>query len=485
MNTPDTLIIGAGPAGMSCAMELHRAGRACTIVERDDQVGGLAKTLVFHEDGLEFRTDIGPHRFFSKNQYLYDFIESLLGEDWAVVNRKTRQLIDGKFYDYPINAGQAAKNIGLANAFLMGLSYLGALVQYKVLRKPVVSFEDYIVSNFGRRLGEFNMLNYTEKIWGLPCSRIHPDWARQRIKGLNMVSALKSALAGKGSKGKPKTLVDQFFYPRTGTGAIYETIADRIREGGSELHLNSRPTALHHADGVVRKVELQRDGEAVSVTPARVVSSIPVCDMLRLLRPAPPAEVLDAAASLKWRAQVYVFLTLDKPSVTDDNWIYFPTRSIPFGRVAEMRNFSPIMSPPGKTSLFVEYFVTEGDEIWRMPEQELTDLTIRHFEELNLFTRGEVRQSRVLRRTEVYPVYDLDYLDNLGRIMPYLDGFANLICIGRPGRFKYTNQDHSLEMGIAAAMMILQDRKIDLDAIGSEDEYFEKGVLNVPATPPA
>ena len=78
--TPETLVLGAGPAGLACAMELSREGRVCTVVERDELIGGLAKTLTVREGDDVFLTDIGPHRFFSKNQYLYDFIEDLLAE---------------------------------------------------------------------------------------------------------------------------------------------------------------------------------------------------------------------------------------------------------------------------------------------------------------------------------------------------------------------------------------------------------------------
>jgi len=187
--------------------------------------------------------------------------------------------------------------------------------------------------------------------------------------------------------------------------------------------------------------------------------------------------VREAARGLKWRAQVYLFLTLDKERVTPDNWIYFPNQDIPFGRTSEMKNFSADMCPPGKTSFFVEFFAFETDPIWAMTKEQVLELVLPYFEKWGFFARQDVRQCYLWRRSHVYPVYDLEYKDRLAVIQRWLDQLANLIYIGRPGRFRYTNQDHSLEMGIVGSRMILEGRKYDLDAIGGENEYFEKGPI--------
>jgi len=469
-------ILGAGPAGMATAMELSKAGKTATIVERDSRVGGLAQTLEFKEGDLVFRTDIGPHRFFSKNQYLYDFIEDLLDEKWIRVPRQTRQLIEGKYYDYPIKALQAFKNIGPLRAVKMVASYGVGAVQYRVFNRPVESFQDYIVANFGYELGKFNMLNYTEKIWGVSCKQLHPDWARQRIKGLNLTTALKSALFGGGAK-QAKTLVDEFYYPQYGTGLIYETIRERITNAGFSFHMESEPTKIEHEHGRITRVTLNTPDGEKTIEPDTLVSSIPITHFMSLLDPAPPAAVLEALAGLSWRAQVYLFVTLDREKVTDDNWIYIPDSDVPVGRIAEMKNFSTDMCPEGKTSLFLEFFVTEGDEVWNMSKEELFEVAMKDMERLGLFTRDEVRNYYHIKRRHVYPVYDLGYPERLAVVKEYLDTFTNLYYIGRPGRFKYNNQDHSIEMGIAAARGLVQGERPDFDSIGGEQEYFEKGKL--------
>jgi protoporphyrinogen oxidase len=463
-------------------MELTKAGKTATVIERDTKVGGLAQTLVFKEGDLTFRTDIGPHRFFSKNKYLYDFIEGLLHEKWIQVPRQTRQLIEGKYYDYPIRALQAFKNIGPFRAARMVLSYLHALYVYRLCKKPIHNFEDYIVANFGKELGDFNMLNYTEKIWGLPCSKLHADWARQRIKGLSLRTAVINALFKKQVRNGPKTLVDTFYYPQFGAGLVYETIADKITQAGSTLLFNHMPTKVRHEGGRITAVEVTNGTETFTHHPEYLVSSIPITMFLSQLDPAPPREVLDAASALSWRGQVYLFITLDRPSITNDNWIYIPDRDIPMGRLSEMRNFSKDMAPEGKTSMFVEYFVNQGDAVWNMSEDDLFELTMRDVERLKLFSRREVRKYYQIKRPYVYPVYDLAYPEHLKIIKAYLDTLENLYYIGRPGRFKYNNQDHSLEMGIAAAKGILAHARPNFDHIGAESEYFEEGELKASAS---
>ena len=475
MNEKNILILGAGPAGMSCAMGLLKSEYKLDIIEKENKIGGLAKTLRFKEGDYLFRTDIGPHRFFSKNQQLYGLIGDLLKEDWIVIPRLTRQHIQGKFYDYPINAMQAFKNIGVINSIKIVKDFILAIIKYRVFKKKIINFEDYITANFGRALGELNMLNYTEKIWGIPCSQIHPDWAKQRIKGLNLLSALKNAIFKKGTSEGPKTLVDHFYYPRYGTGSIYDAMSKKIMGEGNKIKTNSYPTQIKHSNRNIVEIELNVNGEKQTVNPDIIVESIPPKEFLSLLSPSPPENVINSVNKLRWRSQVYLFITLDKDRITKDNWIYFPDKEIPFGRVMEPRNFSKEMSPEGKTSLFVEFFVFENDKIWNMPEKELFNLTIEQFEKLGFLKREEVRSHYLIKRKNIYPVYDLDYQKHLHVVKDYLAGFKNLFYIGRRGRFKYNNQDHSLEMGIMAAKSIIDGKRYDIENCGSEDEYFEKG----------
>jgi len=468
----EVLILGAGPAGMAAAFELYRARKSFIVIEKDETVGGLARTLQYGE----FRTDIGPHRFFSQNQYLYDFIEDLLSKHWIKVNRLTRFYINGRFFLYPVELKNALLNVGVYKAFKMLFDYLSERAKKIFVKQKPVSFEEQVVSDFGRALAELNMLNYTEKIWGLSCSEISPDWSRQRIKGLSLKEVIKKAVIR--SKESPKTLIDQFYYPDLGTGLIYEKIKKKIlSELGNVISLNSYPVKIIHNDAKIMEVVVNIEGYNRIVKPKYVISSIPVTEFVNLLEPKTPKEVLETAKNLKFRSHVSLFVTLNKPSVFPDQWIYFPDKEIPFGRIMEPKNFSKKMSPANKTSLLVEFFCWENDKIWNASKEELFELSIKWLEKLGFVRRKEVIDYFVHKEKYAYPVYDLKYKENLSKVKNYLNQFRNLLLIGRAGCFRYNNQDHALEMGILAARSIIEGKQYDIEEVGVEQEYFERGYL--------
>lgn len=465
----EILILGAGPSGMAASLELARAGRRVTVIEKQSQVGGLAKTLKFGE----FKTDIGPHRFFSKNQFLYDFVGDLLGKKWRPVERLTRFYINGKFFLYPVKLKDVLSKVSLGFAFRVMLDYLCEKIRSKVKPRKIKSFEDYVVANFGRTLAEFNMINYTEKIWGIPASKISRLQGEQRLKSLSPWEVVKKALNPQ--KSGARSLTDIFYYPAEGSGSIYETIAKKVQERGNLIYLNSTAKKLEHDGKMINKVVLNIEGKIKTAAPKWVITSIPITELIRLFEPSAAKEVLTAATNLLWRSQRYLFITLNRPSVTKDNWIYFHEKEIPFGRLHEPRNMSKDLSPQGKTSLFIEFCVFKGDSIWQMTGDALFELAYPHLNHIFGIKREEVISKYAYAIEHVYPIYGIDYEKHLQRIKNYLDRFENLIYIGRPGRFAWTNQDHSLEMGIMAARKIVEGKEINFDNIGGEKEYFEKG----------
>jgi protoporphyrinogen oxidase len=464
------LVLGAGPAGISAAYELSRQGYGSTILESTPHVGGLSKTLQFGD----FRTDIGPHRFFSKNQFLYDMIGEVLKEDWILVNRFTRFFIRGKFYMYPVDMWDALRNLGLSGSAAALLDYVRSKLRKVFLNPPVNNFEDYAVLEFGRTLAELNMINYTEKIWGIPCSRISAEWATQRIKGLSILSILQNAIL-KNRKG-PKTLVDQFYYPRLGAGQTYETMAGLITERGGRVRLSAPVKGVGHDQGKITSITVMTEDGREEVLPADyVISSIPITEFVKAMSPAPPESVLSACSRLRWRGQVYLYLQLKKERVSRDNWVYFPDREIPFGRMHEAKNFSESLSPKDRTSLWVEHFVFPEDPRWESPAADLRDVTLPDLSRLGFVQEEEIEDFRKHREEFVYPVYEIGYKENLDTVKDYLAAFSNLQLVGRPGRFRYNNQDHSIETGVLAARNLARGESYDLEKVGSEQEYFEKG----------
>jgi protoporphyrinogen oxidase len=208
-----------------------------------------------------------------------------------------------------------------------------------------------------------------------------------------------------------------------------------------------------------------------------LVESVPITEFVKLLSPQAPQKVLQAVSKLRHRNQVYLFITLNKDSITQDQWIYFPKKENKIARISEMKNFSKEMSPQGMTSLFVEFFCFENDEIWNMSKENLLKVAIKELSDAGLLSEQDVKNYYYIQQRNVYPVYDLEYERHLRIIKSYLDSFINLYYIGRPGRFRYNNQDHSLEMGMLAAKSIIDDKVYDIESVGEEKEYYEKGFI--------
>ena len=460
------LILGAGPTGLSTALELVRNQRECVLVEKEDRVGGLSRTMEFGE----FKSDIGPHRFYSKNRHLYDLISSLLGARWRLVDRITRFYVQGRYYHYPIRFAEALKGVSFYTAAQMITDYL----REKIKKRKIENLKDFLLANFGRTLSQFNMLNYTEKIWGLRCDQISPDWAKQRIGGLSFREAILRVFK---KKGGPKTLVDQFYYPQRGSGEIYEAMKKKILSGSSSILLRSYPTKITHDEHKLVEISIACEDEDMAFRPQFVVSTIPITKLIKLLDPPVPADVSKACEKLQFRSHVSLFMSLNQDTVFRDQWIYFPDQEIPFGRIMEPKNFSRSLSPNKKTSLLIEYFSWEGDKIWSMNPDDLFLLTKTWLKRLGIIKKDNVIFYRLHREKYAYPVYTLDYKKPLSIVKDYLARFENLYLAGRAGCFRYNNQDHALEMGILAARSIIDKKRYNIDRVGMAPEYLEQGSI--------
>jgi len=458
---------------MAACYEMARQKLKGLCLERERLPGGLSRTLRYGQ----FSTDIGPHRFFSKNRHLYVLIESLLGDRWKRVDRQTRFYIDGEFFSYPVQPLEALRKVGMRRGMRMAYDYFFERIRRILRRRPARSVEEDLVSAFGRSLAELNMLNYTEKVWGVPPSELSPDWTKQRIKDLSMTALLKTIVFPKTREGdRPKTLVDQFHYPDGGAGVLYETMRKACQECVN-VAINSYPVRIHHDGSRILDVTCCVDGKKRSVSVEYVISSIPITDFVRLLDPPPPDRVLSSCEKLRFRSHVSLFLTLRRETVFPDQWIYVPEREIPFGRITEPKNFSSLMAPPGKTSLLVEFFCWEGDEIWRASVEQLGQLAVNWLEREGFIDPEDVMDTYVHRERHAYPVYLIGYDRHLHLVKSFLDQFENLQLIGRSGLFRYNNQDHAIHMGLLAARAVSHGRLLRraVEAVGTEQEYLERG----------
>jgi len=468
----DVVIIGAGPAGLTAASELCKAGRRSVVFEKDAVVGGISRTVTYN--GYLF--DIGGHRFFTKVKAVEDMWHEYMQDDFLLRSRISRILYNRKFFNYPLKISNALSGLGLVNSVLVLFSYL------KIRLVPIrneKNFEDFVTNMFGSRLYRIFFKTYTEKVWGIPCTEISAEWAAQRIKGLSLVSAVKNALIGNRFTTKQtviKTLIDSFHYPRKGPGMMWEKVTDVVNETGSKVHLESDVVKIYHQGDQVSAIDVQlKSGEIQKFTGSDFISTMPVRELIQKLDPPVPAAVLNAANLLNYRDFLTVALIVEQEHLFDDNWIYIHDQDVKVGRIQNFKNWSPEMVPDGNnTCLGLEYFCFEGDGLWSMDDKDLIELGSDEMEKLGFLKAADVIDGTVVRMPKAYPVYDEVYSDALLEIREFIESkLHNLQLVGRNGMHRYNNQDHSMLTAMLAVENI-QGANNDLWQVNADEQYHEE-----------
>ena len=450
--TDKTIIMGAGLAGLSAGCVLTRAGRNVTVVEGGPAIGGLSRTIE-HEG---FRFDLGGHRFLTKTKATEDFVRGLLGDECREVPRTSQIHMRGRYFDYPLTPVNALFGMGLATTFRILLDYALQNVKNLVQRPAPVSLEDWVVSKFGRAMFDLYFKEYSEKVWGVDCRSISMEWVSRRIEGLSLWKAIKNAFS-KRSGSDINTLADSFLYPATGIGLIAERLQQAI-EARNPVTMNTKVIRVDHDGFTVKSIMAQNGEDLYDLAGSEFISSIPLTALIRALHPAPPAEVRQAVAGLRYRDLIVSTIMLDREQVTDLTWMYLPEKTIPFGRIHEPRNWSKDLAPKGKTHIVAEYFCFQEDAIWKASDEAITASTVEHLERMGFINRSEVIGSCVARVPRAYPLFHVGYEQHYATCMDYLKQFKNLQVIGRGGMFRYHNMDHAMESGIDAANAILSSR---------------------------
>jgi protoporphyrinogen oxidase len=464
------VVVGAGPAGLTAAYALTKADVAVTVLEADDVVGGISRTV--ERDGWRF--DIGGHRFFTKVAVVEELWHEILPpEDFLLRPRMSRIYYENKLFDYPLKAANALGNLGLVEAVKCVASYLWVKVRPP---KDQDHFEGWVAARFGWRLYRTFFKTYTEKLWGMPATEMPADWAAQRIKNLSLSSAVINALLPKRNQTEITSLIEQFQYPKYGPGMMWEKARDLVLAQGGEIVMRAEVTAIRHAGGVATGVVSQQDGHQV-ITPARaVISSMPLPGLVLSMDPPPPDHVQDAARRLTHRDFLTVALVVPESASFPDNWIYIHSPEVHVGRIQNFASWSPYLVKDGRTCLGLEYFVFEGDELWTMSDDALGKLAEEELIRLDLAKPGQVEASYVVRMPKAYPVYDEGYDIAVETCRAWLAEVAgNVYPVGRNGMHRYNNQDHSMLTAMLSVENLLDDAGHDVWSVNVEEDYHEEG----------
>lgn len=535
-NNKTAIIIGAGPAGLTAAYELlDKTDIKPVIFEATSDIGGISKTINYNGN----RIDIGGHRFFSKSERVTEWWlnilplqgapasdDRLLGREVPLSDRSSRKKIGSnnkeiydapdpektdevmlnrsrisrilfmrKFFDYPVSLNlKTLSNLGIERTIKIGLSYINASLNPI---KDEKSLEDFFINRFGRELYLTFFKDYTEKVWGVPCSEIKSDWGSQRIKGLSITKAIAHSLknvfrrdSSISQRNVETSLIQQFMYPKHGPGQMWEEVARIINENGGEIHLNHRVEELvEDSDHIVEVKALNEGtGELETHIGDYFFSTMPVKDLIEALNGEKPGEVIEVAQGLVYRDFMTAGLLLNRlkkkneskirtlNDIIPDNWIYVQEKDVKMGRIQIFNNWSPYMvKDQDKILIGLEYFVNDGDELWNMSDDDFIAFAIEELVRIDMVDEKDVLDSFVIRMPKTYPAYFGTY-NQFDIIRRFTDNIKNLFLIGRNGMHRYNNMDHSMLTAMQAVENIINQRddKDNLWSVNAEEDYHEE-----------
>ncbi len=463
------VIMGAGPAGLAAGYRLVKDGVDTVILEAENQVGGISKTIRYK--GFFF--DLGGHRFFTKFDDVNKLWNEVLCDNFRKIPRLSRIYYKNKYFNYPLTPMNALLGVGFIDTFSIVFSFIKSKI---APYKEEVTFEQWVSNRFGKKLYSIFFKTYTEKVWGIPCSQIQAEWAAQRIKGLSLSSAIYNAVF-RPKNNKIKTLINEFMYPVYGPGMMYNEMKNIIEKSGGKVLLESRVTGVNRQGSRIVSIEyIDKNGEKHVQEGTHFISTIPVTELVKILNPAPEYSIIHAADNLSYRSLITVDIIVNRKDVFPDNWIYIHSPEVKLGRIQNFKNWSMDMVPdPGKTSLGLEYFCTENDQLWNMTDEELFKLAAYEVEKIDICKASEIEDYIVVKVPKAYPVYMTGYKQHMEKIESFLKQLDNLQLAGRYGLFKYNNMDHSILTGLYAAENIIQESNVyDTWQVNTEEEYHEE-----------
>lgn len=451
------VVLGAGLAGLAAAYELSARGHQVTILERESHVGGMAASWRRGPFWLEF----GPHRFHTRDPELESLLYEVLDGEVVRRERMSRIYLRERFFRYPLQVGDVLSNLDTR-------VLIAALRDYVLIRgrnwlKPIPeeNFEGWVLKRFGRTLYELFFEAYTSKAWGIPCTEISADWAAQRISQASLLDTIAKTLRPP-RDGSVRSLVSEFHYPRQGgIGQIARKFAEKIRERGGTIKLGCTVRGLERLRARVQKVHFDFLGQRESCQADWVLNTAPLGQMMGLVDPPLAQPVQQASQRLEYVAIVFVYLEVDRPSVTPDHWIYLPEKRLRVHRVSEFKNFSDTAAPGDRTAICCEITCRAGDATWAMNLEQAAQVACEDLESCGLIQRGEARPLDIARLPRAYPVYRVGYREPVESLYAGVESLDNLQSTGRQGLFRYNNMDHSIAMGLHAARQLSVDGAVE------------------------
>ncbi len=512
------IIIGAGPAGLTAAYELlKRSDIQPVILEENDFVGGISATLDYKNNKI----DMGGHRFFSKSDRVMKWWLDILplqgspSKDDIILNREVELSTEKNapdpertdkvmlkrhrlsrifylktFFSYPVSLNMdTIRGLGLWRMFKIGCSYLKALA-FPI--KDEKSLQDFMINRFGKELYLTFFKDYTEKLWGIECSKISAEWGAQRIKGISILKVLKQMVENLGGKKKEAletSFIESFFYPKFGPGHMWQSVAEQVIEKGGEIVFQQKVTRVIKKDQKIIAVETtDAEGNNHTYEGDIFISTMPVKDLVAAMNDV-PLNVMNIAQGLMYRDFRVVGVLLDKlklkntttiktiNNIVPDTWIYVQEREVKLGRIQVFNNWSPYLVDDFKNKVWIglEYFCNEQDKIWTDDDKSFIEFAVTEADKIGIFDRKDVVDAYTHRVKKAYPAYFGTY-DKFSEIKDYVNDISNLYLVGRNGMHRYNNMDHSTLAAMKTVDYILgecQNRE-EIWSVNTDSDYHEE-----------
>ncbi|MFC1855018.1 FAD-dependent oxidoreductase [Thermodesulfobacteriota bacterium] len=472
-NKKRVIILGAGPCGLTAAWELSNKGYDVVVIEKDGEVGGLCKTTSHRASaesftpGETYRFDLGGHRFITKNKRLMTMVTDLMREDMLVAHRKSVILLREREFEYPLNIKNLFKNLDFTLFMRAGIDYL--LKPFLSGSVDDKSFEGWIKTRYGKTLYDLFFGPYTEKLWGISPTQISSDWAVQRISALDLKDMILNLMKLKNKE--KRTFTKRFFYPKEGIGQIFDKMQVAVEQNGGKIYFNSRAESVESVDGSVRAVTINENGERKRIECDHLISTIPVDGLCDILVDDGEKGVLP---KLSYRSLRFLNVLVDKEKISDNTWLYVSEAKYFMTRIQEPKKRSPFSAPDGKTSVMLEIPCNVGDETYSCSDEKLFDRGMDGLKALGFDLKGLSSDFFTTYADHAYPVYSLDYKENVAELIKVTNRYDNLITCGRQGLFRYIFMDTAMEMGLLAADKIMGSATMaDIHSVGLEKDLLE------------
>lgn len=477
---PRVVVLGAGPAGITAAWRLSELGYPVTVLDRDDAVGGMARTIKMGQ----YSVDFGPHTFHvretEESRTVLKSIQRFFGDDPLILTRGTRVLLRGKEYVYPLEMLQVLTGVSPFLSARIVFDYLMATLKSTFApAKKEDSFEEWGVRNLGRTLYDLCFGIYSARVWGLPTAQISSKQA-QRVAKLNLKNIILRTL---GINADPATYFTKYMYPRKGISLLYEGMAAEVRAAGNQILLNAPAVRLERDPSTgsgqggdrIARVVYTSEGREHTLDADIVLSTLPLPALVTMTTPALPAAVSEHASKLRYRSLKLIYIALKRAQMTDYHWVYLLDEQFRVNRLSEQKNVSPEMVPPDRTVLCIELSLWKDEALWQASDEEIYKLALRDLMKMGYgVTEAEVEEYHVTDIPTAYPVYELNFEDHL---IPVLDGvheIPNLLTLGRHGLFLNNSMDDNVLLGMQIADHINRPEGADSRAWKTEMLAFMK-----------